>query len=251
MDVVCMDYGRITLEELKNGYTFDADTDSFVCSACGQRFENGQVYPIGGNFFTAEPAAKRHILDTHGGSAALLVNADTKYNTLTQTQKDLLLRFAAGSGDREIAKALGVSESTVRRQRFNFREKAKQAKLYLATYEQAFQGARDELIPVPNRAEYVDDRYVITEQERERILKGSFSSLSPLRLKAFPPKEKKKVVILSEIVKQFQSGEHYSEREVNDILRPVYEDYVTIRRYLISYGLMDRTRSGSEYWLTE
>ena len=46
-------------------------------------------------------------------------------------------------------------------------------------------------------------------------------------------------------------GRHYTEREVNEIIQPIYADYVTIRRYLISYGLMNRTRNGSEYWLTE
>ena len=246
-----MDYGQITVEELKNGYRLDAETGAYICTACGQRFENGQVYPIGDGFFTAEHAAKRHMIDAHGGTAALLVNAETKYNTLTANQKDLLLRFAAGAADREIAREFGISEATVRRQRFNFREKAKQAKLYLATYEQVFSATHDELMPVPSQATFVDDRYVITEQERERILKSVFSSLSPLRLKAFPPKEKKKVVILTEIVKQFQSGKRYTEREVNEIIQPIYADYVTIRRYLISYGLMSRTRSGSEYWLTE
>jgi hypothetical protein len=35
------------------------------------------------------------------------------------------------------------------------------------------------------------------------------------------------------------------------VLLPIYADYVTIRRYLISYGLMNRTVSGSDYWMTE
>ncbi|MFH1512897.1 MAG: DUF2087 domain-containing protein, partial [Bacillota bacterium] len=170
---------------------------------------------------------------------------------LTQTQKDLLLRIAAGVADREIAKEFHISEATVRRQRFNFREKAKQAKHYLAAYEQVFEGAGDELMPIHDQAAYVDDRYVITGQERERILKTSFLSLDPLRLKTFPPKEKKKVVVLTAIAAQFEKGRRYAEREVNDILKPVFHDFVTIRRYLISYGLMRRTRSGSEYWMTE
>ena len=246
-----MDYGKLTLDELQKGYVFDQEADAFLCNCCGERFPNSQVFPLDGGFFTAEHAAKRHVAAAHGGAVSLLVNADTKYNALTEVQKDLLLRIAAGGSDREIAKALGISEATVRRQRFNFREKAKQAKLYLAQYEQAFSGVRDELMPIHNQAAYVDDRYVITELERERILKGSFASLNPLRLKAFPPKEKKKIVILTAIAAQFEKGRHYTEREVNDVLLPIYADYVTIRRYLISYGLMNRTVSGSDYWMTE
>lgn len=246
-----MDYGKLTVDELKNGYRFDGEMDSYVCLACGGRFVNGQVYPIEGRFFAAEHAAKRHIADTHGGAAVLLINADTKYNSLTQNQKDLLLLIASGASDKEIAGVMKISEATVRRQRFNFREKAKQAKLYLATYEQAFAAVGEPLMPIHNRASFVDDRYVITEREREKIMKASFSSLSPLVLRAFPPKEKKKVVILAEIAKQFDPGKHYTEREVNEILRPIHPDFATIRRFLIIYGLMSRTRDGSVYWLTE
>ena len=247
-----MDFNTLTVEELKNGYRFDRETDAYCCNVCGERFAVGQVYPMGGQLFTAEHAAGRHIAEMHGGSAALLIHADTKYNTLTQNQKELLGLIAAGAADREIAKTLGVTEATVRRQRFNFREKAKQARLYLATYEQAFSAAaRDELIDIPNQAAFVDDRFVITEQEREKILNGVFLSLDPLRLKAFPPKEKKKVVILTAIAGQFELGRRYTEREVNEIIQPIYHDYVTLRRYLISYGFMSRTRNGSEYWLTE
>ena len=44
--------------------------------------------------------------------------------------------------------------------------------------------------------------------------------------------------------------EKYSECEVNEILKPIYDDYMTIRRYLIMYGFMERTRDGRQYWLT-
>jgi transposase-like protein len=246
-----MDYAQWSVDELKNGVRREAETDSYVCLACGRQFPAEQVYPFGDQFFLAEHAAKRHIADEHGGAAAVLIHSDTKYNTLTETQKDLLLRLASGATDREIARALGISEATVRRQRFNFREKAKQAKLYLAQYGQVFTADREELIPIHNQAAFVDDRYVITGQEREKILKTSFACLNPLVLKSFPPKEKKKVVILTAIAAQFQRNMRYSEREVNEILQPIYPDYAAIRRYLISYGLMSRTRSGSEYWLTE
>lgn len=247
-----MDFGRLTMEELKRGYTRDDQGGAYVCNVCGERFPDGQVYPVGGAFFTPEHAAGRHVADAHGGCATVLIHAGTKYNSLTENQKDLLSRFAAGQGDREIAKALSISEATVRRQRFNFREKAKQAKHYLAAYERVFETeGREALMPVHNQAVFLDDRYVITGQERERILKNAFAGLDPPVLKTFPPKEKKKIVILTVIASQFQKGRHYTEAEVNRILKPIFGDFVTIRRYLIAYGFMARTRSGSEYWLTE
>ena len=166
----------------------------------------------------------------------------------------LLSLFAMGVSDKEMAKKLGVTEATIRRQRFTFREKAKRAKLYLAVYEQVFEAkptTDNAIIPIHNSAIYVDDRYLITEQEKQHILETSFCSLEPLVLKTFSPKEKKKVVILAKIAEQFEKGKQYSEKEVNQTLKPIFEDYITIRRYLIMYGFMGRSRDGSKYWLTD
>lgn len=94
----------------------------------------------------------------------------------------------------------------------------------------------------------VDARYEITQQEEQKILSMVFASMQPLRLKTFPPKEKKKVVILRTIAKEFEEGIRYSEVQVNEILKDIYPDYVTLRRYLIEYGYLERTRDGSAYW---
>lgn len=105
----------------------------------------------------------------------------------------LLSLFAMGVSDKEMAKKLGVTEATIRRQRFTFREKAKRAKLYLAIYEQVFEAkptTDNAIIPIHNSAIYVDDRYLITEQEKQHIIETSFCSLEPLVLKTFLPKEK-------------------------------------------------------------
>ncbi len=246
-----MDFGKLTLAELKQGYACDEQSGAYVCNACGAGYDDGQVYPVEDKFYTPEHAARLHVQNEHGGSAAVLIQADTKYNSLTENQKDLLMRIAAGDSDREIAAALQISPATVRRQRFNFREKAKQAKHYLATYELVFATeGKETLMPIHNQAVYLDDRYVITEPERERILKNAFASLDPPVLKAFPAKEKKKLVILTRIAAQFAPGKQYTEAEVNAIIKPIFDDFVTIRRYLIAYGFMARTKSGSEYWLT-
>ena len=94
----------------------------------------------------------------------------------------------------------------------------------------------------------VDARYEITQQEEQKILSTVFASMQPLRLKTFPPKEKKKVVILRTIAKEFEEGIRYSEVQVNEILKDIYPDYVTLRRYLIEYDYLERTRDGSAYW---
>ena len=94
-----------------------------------------------------------------------------------------------------------------------------------------------------------DERYEITEAVTEKILSSVFSSLDPLKLRVFSKKEKKKIVILRKIAEQFRPETDYTEKQVNAVLSEIYDDYVTIRRYLIEYGFMNRTRDGSRYWL--
>jgi hypothetical protein len=100
-------------------------------------------------------------------------------------------------------------------------------------------------------ATMVDERYLVTAEETQKIIQTFFASTEPLVLKGFPPKEKKKLVILRLISEQFEQDRRYSEKEVNAILRSIYEDYATIRRDLIEYGFMDRTRDCRAYWLTQ
>lgn len=249
-----MDYGKLTLEELKKGYIYDLENDKYICNYCEQSFENGQIFSIDDNFYTAEHAIKKHIDNLHKGNLSQLLASETKYNTLTQKQKNLITLFNSGISDKYISKKLNVTEATIRRQRFTFREKAKQAKFYLAIYSQVFERTtplENSIVPIHNNAKYLDDRYLITEQERKQILNTFFSSLSPLKLIAFSPKEKKKVVILTKIAEQFKKGKYYTEKEINEILKSVFDDFITIRRYLIMYGFIDRTTDGSKYWLTE
>ena len=75
------------------------------------------------------------------------------------------------------------------------------------------------------------------------------SQESPLKISLFPPKEKRKYILLCMIVHEFEVGKSYSELEVNNLLKPIYHDFVTIRRYLVDYHFIDRKTDGSSYWL--
>ena len=97
----------------------------------------------------------------------------------------------------------------------------------------------------------VDDRYLITAEEREKIIKGAFQSLEPLVLRTIPPREKKKVVVLGRIAGELEPGRRYTEKELNAFLKAIHPDYATLRRYLIEYGFMDRERDCSAYWKRE
>ena len=95
----------------------------------------------------------------------------------------------------------------------------------------------------------VDDRYKVTQQENDKLLKTLFPEGTDGPLRTFSIKEKNKLVVLQEIVKRFQAAQTYTEKEINQILKLVYHDFATLRRYLIEYGFLDRTPDGSQYWL--
>jgi hypothetical protein len=68
------------------------------------------------------------------------------------------------------------------------------------------------------------------------------------RIIAFPEKEKKLLVILDYIVKAFEPGKRYPEKEVNEILLRFNKDTAFMRRSLVEYKLMSRQGGGGEYW---
>jgi excisionase family DNA binding protein len=65
------------------------------------------------------------------------------------------------------------------------------------------------------------------------------------RLKAFPKQRAKRRAVLERLAELFDVGRVYSEREVNALLRPVFDDVALVRRELVAEGLVDRPRSGS------
>jgi predicted transcriptional regulator len=65
---------------------------------------------------------------------------------------------------------------------------------------------------------------------------------------AFPEKEKKLLVILTYIVKSFEPGKQYTEKEVNEILLRFNKDTAFMRRSLVEYKLMAREGGGGSYW---
>jgi hypothetical protein len=68
------------------------------------------------------------------------------------------------------------------------------------------------------------------------------------RLVSMPAAHGKRRVVLEHVVLSFEPGVRYPEREVNAVLRAWYDDYVTLRRYLVDEGLLGR--EAGEYWRT-
>lgn len=77
------------------------------------------------------------------------------------------------------------------------------------------------------------------ERFRAKVLRDFFVGD---RLKEIPAQRKRRVIVLQQVVERFLPDRTYSEREVNDMLRPVHEDVATLRRELVDYGFLQRDR---------
>lgn len=93
------------------------------------------------------------------------------------------------------------------------------------------------------------DSFDFTEQDREKVLNKYFPEGTGGRLTTFHMQQKHKYIVLIEIAKRFETERKYSEKQVNELLKEVHDDYVEIRRYLVDYGLLEREPDGSQYWL--
>ena len=67
-------------------------------------------------------------------------------------------------------------------------------------------------------------------------------------IEKLPAREKKKVILLFEIASHFEAGKEYTESDVNEIIAKITPDYATVRRYLIDYKLLNRTKDCKKYW---
>lgn len=68
------------------------------------------------------------------------------------------------------------------------------------------------------------------------------------RLENFPLKEKARLALIEHISGSFDRKAHYTEREIDAILKPIVADHTKARRYLVDYGFLKRTPDGRRYW---
>ncbi|RDY27286.1 DUF2087 domain-containing protein [Romboutsia weinsteinii] len=230
-------------EKYKNGYTFEDNI--YSCIFCDMSFEEGIIYPYKERFEDAKHAITRHIKENHCGSLNALLNYDKKDIGLSEIQTEIVRYFSNGLSDKDIAARMNLSASTVRNHRFKLREKEQQAIKFLAIMD-LLNNQKEQVLPPPGVTE-LDERYEITQDEKEKVLKAYFTEEG--KLTELPKKEKKKIIILQEVCKQFNSSQNYTEKSVNNIIQTIFDDYVTVRRYLIEYNMMKRTEDGSIYWI--
>jgi hypothetical protein len=83
--------------------------------------------------------------------------------------------------------------------------------------------------------------------EQRRILSNYLREDGSL---IFIPEHNKRVLIVLEyIAEAIRSGEEYTEKEINVVLKRFHPDSTTLRRYLIDFGYLERDRKGSRYWM--
>lgn len=97
----------------------------------------------------------------------------------------------------------------------------------------------------------MEERFLISDKEREKVLGNYFKQGVNGPLDVFPSKEKRKYIIAQEVIKRFDIGKVYLEKEINELLKTVHDDFATIRRFLIDYRFMSRSDDGREYWIND
>jgi len=238
-----------SISDIKKGY-LDKD-DKYVCLICGETVEKGIIYPKDDMFYEAERFMKLHIESAHGSVFEWLIEMNKSVTGLSQHQSKLLKLFYSGMSDEEVKNEMGIgSSSTIRNHKFVLREKERQAKIFLVLMELLKEGS-DKAYNMKSRISSASKgrRNDLTQEEKDKIIERYFPEGVNGPLKEVSMREKSRIVVLEQLAGRFQKDKIYSEKEVNEILKEAFPDFVTLRRYLIEYGFMDRKNDGSQYWI--
>ena len=67
------------------------------------------------------------------------------------------------------------------------------------------------------------------------------------RITAIPAKRIRRRLLLDQVAQAFEPGRTYPEPAVDEILKAVFDDHCTLRRYLVDEAFMSRNTAGV-YW---
>jgi len=248
-------FWNASLDDLKRGYW--EEPNYYGCLLCGKRVEKGIVYQEDGILYEAEKKIRVHIQKNHYSVFDYLLGLDKKITGLSEHQKGLLQLFFQGKSNAEIQSEMGIgSPSTIRNHRFVLKEKARQAKIFMVIVELLKEKEQSSTLSymspdLSSTTSIVIGPYKLSEEEINKILKRCFPQGTDGPLKTFDLKQKNRLVVLREITRRFDATRIYHEKEVNEILKTVADDFATIRRQLVEYGYMYRKSDGSEYWVKD
>ncbi len=141
----------------------------------------------------------------------------------------------------ELAQRLSLAESTVS---FHLKKLEtaglvrKEKQQYYVVFhlnEHVFDTSLKDLVSFTNPLSDTQNKRI--EEYRKKVLSTFFRDGVLVKL---PSQFKKKLIILEEILKLFDSEKMYKEKEVDETLKPIAEDYVSIRRFFIDEKMMTR-----------
>lgn len=133
---------ELTIDELRKGYYFNENGQTYICIFCGELFEEDMIYTCGGKMMTAKKAVMTHVLQEHEGSTAQLISMDKQMNGLSETQRTLLQCMYEQKDIKEIAEEMNISAATVRTHRFNLQKSKREAKILLAIIDNIENGSK-------------------------------------------------------------------------------------------------------------
>lgn len=241
-------FWEASMEEWKAGY--QERKHDYFCLLCGETVEKGIIYPVGERLYEAARYMAHHIEEVHGSVFDYVSRLDKRITGLSDHQNSLMRLFYRGLSDQEVQKELGIgSASTIRNHRFALKEKERQAKVFLLMMELLKETGKKAAHGNAAPGKKQERQTPFTEAEQAEAMRKYFPEGEFGPLAAFPRKQKQRLVVLGEIAKRFDPGRTYTEKEVNAILEAIYDDYVTVRRYLVDYSFLGRKPDGSQYWV--
>lgn len=83
------------------------------------------------------------------------------------------------------------------------------------------------------------------DASRDAVLRAY---LDGSRLIRIPTSRRKRLVVLEHLVADFEPGIRYDEKQVNEMVSRWYDDYASLRRYLVDEALLSRDHG--IYWRT-
>jgi hypothetical protein len=102
----------------------------------------------------------------------------------------------------------------------------------MAATGETYTAARAALGPGPR-----DAAYDAARAEQERLVGRLFRDG---RIERVPARRKVRAAVLLEVLGRFEPGRVYAEREVNEVLLGVHEDFAYLRRELVNYRYLER-----------
>jgi len=115
---------------------------------------------------------------------------------------------------------------------------------YYVTYRLCGDKLAARIIDIIGEEPAGQQRQEAREQEYRQKVIDSFFEYG--RLKSIPVQQKKKRIVLEEMLKRFEPGRRYAEKEVNLIIADFHDDFCTLRRDMIAEKLM--ARENNVYW---